>query len=137
MSDETLLTNEKPPKKRLVSTIIMGSFLLIMLAITIILLPLDLKAAMDSLKESTADGDAGTAIGSIFAALFIALGVFMFHLAFIVFIIAGGVMLIFIIKNIKKAYLKQIRIANWVLFGVDILIMLVSIVKIVLLFVEK
>ena len=139
MPEEELVQKEQPSKKGLVSIIIMGSFLLIMLIITIILLPVDLKVAMDSIKASAENSEdqAGAAFGAIFAALFVALGVFLFHVAYAVFIIGGGVMLIFIIKNIKKIEMKPLKIINWVLLGVDAFVVTVSIIKIVLLFVER
>lgn len=140
MAEEELVQNEEQPsKKGLVSIIIMGSFLLIMLIITIILLPVDLKAVLESLKSSSegSEGDAGSALGVVFAAIIVAAGVVLFHIAYAVFIIAGGIMLIFIIKNIKKIVMKQLKIINWVLLGVDAFIITVSIVKIILLFVER
>lgn len=141
MPEEELVQNEEqqPSKKGLVSIIIMGSFLLIMLVITILLLPIDLKAMMDSIKASaeSSEDQAGAAIGAVFAAFFAALGVIIFHIAYFVFIIAGGIMLIFLIKNIKKIEMKPLKIINWVLLGTDAFIITVSIVKIVLLFVEK
>ena len=136
MSVDELEVVNLPQKKRIVSTVIMGILLLLMLVYTIIVLPVDLNAMINSMKESNEGGGAGEAVGAVFGAFAIALIVVLLHIAFFAFIIGGGVMIIFILKNARKAYLKPIRIINWVYLGVDAFIIVTSIVKLLILFIH-
>ena len=124
-----------PLKPRKLSTILMGCFLGVMLIICIILIPLDLRAVMNDIKESS-NGDAGSAIGGAFAAVIVGALIVLIHAAFIVFIIGCGIMLIFLIKNIKYAEIKGIRIANIIELCAAGVVITISVIKLILLFVR-
>ena len=131
-------------KKRIVSTVIMGILILIMLTYTLIMLPVDLKQTINQIMESSKENagessseQAGAVIGGVIGAFFAALLVILLHAGFFICIIGGGVLIIFIVKNIKKAYLKQVKIVNWVYVGLLAFIIITAIVKLLILFIAK
>ena len=135
MENEELILEEKPPKSRKLSTILMGIFLFIMFVITMILLPLDLKKTLKEIQESSS-GDGGSAIGGAFASFIVALLIILIHGAFVIFIVGCGIMLIFLIKNIKHANIKAIKIINIVELSIAGVIIAISLIKLILLFVK-
>ena len=128
-------------RKRIVSTVIMGIILLALLTYTLIMLPVDLKATIDeimqSAKESNSEDQGGAVIGGAIGALMAGLIVVLLHAGFIVSIIAGGIMIIFMIKNVKHAYLKPIKIINIVYLALTGFVIVTAIVKLIILFVSK
>ena len=129
-------------KKKIIglpSTIVAGIFLSIALIFAILLLNMNLQAALAQLAESTqesvdnSENQAGAAIGMSFAIMFGSLALIAVHyiVVFIPFIIVH-IMFIFVMKNIKHADNKAIRIINFVYLGLIVAISVLCIIKFIL-----
>ena len=129
-------------KKKIIglpSTIVAGIFLSIALIFAILLLTMNLQAALKELAEATQESvnsnenQAGAAIGMSFAVMFGALVLFIVYYGVVIipFIIVN-IMLIFVIKNLKHADVKAIRIINFVYLGLIIAINVICIIKFIL-----
>ena len=137
--NEVVEVNEKyDTKSHLTSTIIIGVFLLIMLVLTLLILPLDLKALQNvSISAESGGGDsssAGEQLGKAFALIFVvlmgALAIYLLNAFLIVFNIACGIMLPFTIKN-RRSPIKAIRIVNYCYLGVEGFIIISSVIKVI------
>ena len=129
-------------KKKIIglpSTIVAGIFLSFALIFAILLLTMNLQAALKELAEATQESvnnnenQAGAAIGMSFAVMFGALVLFIVYYGVVIipFVIVN-IMLIFVIKNLKHADVKAIRIINFVYLGLIIAINVICIIKFVL-----
>lgn len=129
-------------KKKIIglpSTIVAGIFLSFALIFAILLLTMNLQAALKELAEATQESvnsnenQAGAAIGMSFAVMFGALVLFIVYYGVVIipFIIVN-IMLIFVIKNLKHADVKAIRIISFVYLGLIIAINVICIIKFIL-----
>ena len=122
-------------KPRIVSTVIIGIFLVIALIAAIMFVGVswaDVKAAADSAADSQ-DNAAGSAVAAGAVALAGALGIVLVILVYIGVAIDTIIILPFSIKN-RKSTLKPVRIISYVFDGLIGATLLLSIIKLILFF---
>ena len=100
---------------------------------------MNLQAALAKLAESTqesidnSENQAGAAIGMSFAIMFGSLALIaVYYMVVIIPFIIVHIMFIFVMKNIKHADNKAIRIINFVYLGLIVAISLLCIIKFIL-----
>ena len=120
---------EQKPKKRIVSTVILGLILIVGIYFTILLLPVTWAA----IKEASENADTGNSVVAGTAVAFaLSLGIVLAFIVYIGVLVIGIPCLLFSIRN-RKSSLKPIRIISYVYDGLYGAILLISIVKMILL----
>lgn len=129
-------------KKKIIglpATIVAGIFLSIALLFAIIALTMNLKVAFEqysaSVQETVNESEdpSGAGVAMAFASIFGAMAILIIHYFVIVIpFIITLIMLIPVIKTLKKADLKAIRIINFVYLGLIIAIGSLCILKFIL-----
>ena len=123
-------------KKRIVSTVIIGIFAIISLICVIYLFPINLRQTIDSFNNSVKDNNnAQEAVGAIVVAgassIVLVLIILLAYALAIIPIINSSICVIFSIKN-RKAYLKPIRIINYVYDGLFAFMFVFCVIKLIL-----
>ena len=123
-------------KKRIVSTVIIGIFAIISLICVIYLFPINLRQTIDSFNNSVKDNNsAQEAVGAIVVAgassIVLVLIILLAYALAIIPIINSSICVIFSIKN-RKAYLKPIRIINYVYAGLFAFMFVFCLIKLIL-----
>ena len=126
--------------KGLPSTIVAGIFITIAVALAILLLFMNLKAAEESYMASVQEGASenndnpggqaiAVGIAGMFGLLFILL---LYYGVVAVTFLISHIMLIPVIKNLKHTDNKVIRIINFVYLGIIVTIAIICIIKFIL-----
>ena len=121
-------------KKRIVSTVIIGIFVLLALFVALSCAPLTwaaLKEAAEQQKEQGSGAEQVAVVGAL--ALVLALGMALAIVAYFGVIITCGICLPFAIMN-RRSTLKPVRIISYVYDGLIGALLLLSIIKLILIF---
>ena len=122
-------------KPRIVSTVILGIFLVGCLVLSVSLIPMTwawVKEAAEAAKANSEDPEKG-AVAAPVVAFALSLGMILAILVYIGTLITSSICLPFAIKN-KKSTLKPIRIISYVYDGLFGAVILLSIIKLILAF---
>ena len=122
-------------KPRIVSTVILGIFLVACLFLSITLIPVTwaaVKAATESAADS-ADSPEGAVVGGSVAAFALALGMVLVIIVYIGTFITSAICLPFAVKN-RKSTLFPIRIISYIYDGLFAAVLILSVVKLILAF---